>query len=396
MQPDDYQSRPLWSAASQPQSPVGTPSTGSAPASHPVQSAPPRRSSYWKPLGIGLVAGALLIGAPAGGIFGGLAGGMAVARLSGSPSAPVAVPNPLQLQPVVVATNTDLTALYERTVKSVVQVNSRGSQGSGIGSGFVVSSEGHILTNNHVVEGATTLTVRFSNGTEIDARVLGRDPAGDLALLQARIPSDVQPLPLADSDLVKPGEVAIAIGSPQGLGYSITAGIVSGIDRTAGAGGGRPLSGLIQTDAAINPGNSGGPLLNGRGEVIGINTLGSSGVQNIGFAVPINSAKRIQARLAAGEVVQHAWLGISAASVQSQNGVEVAEVTAGSPASRAGLRAGDIITKLGGKPIADIDELRKVLDEQRVGQTVTIEFSRAGRSQTAQVALQAWPATARP
>ncbi|GIW08401.1 MAG: hypothetical protein KatS3mg060_3206 [Dehalococcoidia bacterium] len=261
----------------------------------------------------------------------------------------------------------------------------------------MVDREGRILTNNHVIDGATRITVRFNDGTEIEARVLGRDPAGDLALLQAQVPAEVPPLPLADSDLVKPGEVAIAIGSPQGLGYSITAGIVSGIDRTAGAGGGRPLSGLIQTDAAINPGNSGGPLLNGRGEVIGINTLGSTGVQNIGFAVPINSAKRILPRLIAGEVIQHAWLGISAASAQTNaNGVEIAEVVSGSPAARAGLARGDVITKVAGKTVRDVDELRKVLDEQRVGQTITVEFTRGGRTQTAQVTLQAWPTQTSP
>jgi putative serine protease PepD len=350
------------------------------------------QTSYWKPLGIGLLAGALLIGAPIGGVTGGLAGSFAMAQLVGNRTSAAPIASPLSVQPVVVATNTDLTAIYERAVKSVVQVNASGSRGGGIGSGFVVDGSGRILTNNHVIDGASTITVRFNTGTELPARVLGRDPAGDLALLQAQIPPEVPPLPLADSDQVKPGEVAIAIGSPRGLGYSITAGIVSGIDRTAGAGGGRPLSGLIQTDAAINPGNSGGPLLNGRGEVIGINTLGSTGVQNIGFAVPINAAKRILPRLIAGETIQHPWLGISAASSgSSANGVEIAEVVAGSPAARGGLVRGDVITKVAGTAVRDVDELRKVLDDQRVGQTVSIEFTRGGRAQSTQVTLQAWP-----
>ncbi|MCS6802010.1 MAG: trypsin-like peptidase domain-containing protein [Chloroflexota bacterium] len=380
----ELEQQPLWSSST-PASPPPMP-----PAAPPAQP----RTSVWKPLGIGLLIGTLLIGAPIGGITGGVAGSFLASRAAAGRASTIAVPNPVQVQAVAVAPNSDLTAIYERAVKSVVQVNARGGRGGGIGSGFVIDHEGRILTNNHVIDGASRITVRFNDGTEIEARVLGRDPAGDLALLQARVPAEVPPLPLADSDLVKPGEVAVAIGSPQGLGYSITAGIVSGIDRTAGSGSGRPLSGLIQTDAAINPGNSGGPLLNGRGEVIGITTLGSTGVQNIGFAVPINAAKRILPRLIAGEVIQHAWLGITAATAQpNSSGVEIAEVIAGSPAARAGLSRGDIITSVAGKPVRDVNELRRVLEEQRVGQTVTVEFTRGGRPQSAQVTLQAWPTT---
>ncbi|GIW10107.1 MAG: 2-alkenal reductase [Dehalococcoidia bacterium] len=362
--------------------------------SEPVADPPaPPRASFWKPLIIGLLVGTLLIGGPIGGVTGGVVGSWAATRFAGVRTTPVvtATTPSVPAQPIAAA-STDLTALYEQVVKSVAQVNVRTGRGSGIGSALVVDQNGHLLTNNHVVEGATQVTIRFANGQSYPARVLGRDPAGDLAVLEASLPASIPPLPLADSDQVKPGQRAIAIGSPEGLSFSITAGIVSGVDRTAGAGGSRPLSGLIQTDAAINPGNSGGPLLNERGEVIGVITLGTTNLQNIGFAIPSNTARRLLSRLIAGEIIQHPWLGITAAPAENSDGVLVADVAANSPASRAGLRPGDVITSLAGKPTPTLDELRKVLDEQEVGRTVPIEVRRGGQRLTLSVTLQAWPA----
>jgi S1-C subfamily serine protease len=362
--------------------------------SEPVADPPtPPRAGFWKPLIIGLLIGTLLIGGPIGGVTGGVVGSWVATRFAGARTTPIVtttIPS-VPAQPIVAA-STDLTALYEQVVKSVAQVNVRTGRGSSVGSAFVVDQNGHLLTNNHVVAGATQVTIRFANGQSYQARVLGRDPAGDLAVLAAPLPASIPPLPLADSDQVKPGQRAIAIGSPEGLSFSITSGIVSGVDRTAGAGGSRPLSGLIQTDAAINPGNSGGPLLNEQGEVIGVITLGTTNLQNIGFAIPSNTARRLLGRLIAGEIIQHPWLGITAAPAEHSDGVLVADVVANSPASQAGLRPGDVITALAGKPTPTLDELRKVLNEQEVSRTVPLEVRRGGQRLTLSVTLQAWPA----
>ncbi len=367
-----------------------------APAS-PTTHAAQKRGGFWAPLGIGIVAGALVIGAPLGGVVGGVAGAQLVSRFSPAAERPASVQTGVTQQtpltPLVnnSAGTTDLTALYQTVVKSVVQVNSSSRRSSGIGSGFVVDKNGHILTNYHVVQGATSITVRFQDGTQLPAQVLGTDPSGDLAVLKANVPANVPPLPMGDSDQVKPGEDAIAIGSPLGLDYSITSGIVSGIERTSSSGNGRPLSGLIQTDAAINPGNSGGPLLDAQGRVIGINTLGGEGVQNIGFAVPINAAKQLLPRLISGETIQHPWLGIGVEELPQGGGITIVNVTSGSPAAQAGLRSGDTIVSVAGKQVKDLDALHSALEEHKVGESVSMGIVRNNQNLTVNVTLGNWP-----
>jgi S1-C subfamily serine protease len=282
------------------------------------------------------------------------------------------------------------------TVISSAQVRG-GLTPEGSGTGFVVSTDGLILTNYHVVGSADGVSVRFSDGTTSPAEVLGSDQGNDIALLRADIPDGVPALPLADSDVVAVGETAIAIGSPFGLEQTVTQGIVSAVDRTW-SGGGRALRDLIQTDAPINPGNSGGPLLNANGEVIGITTLIESPVRGnvgIGFAVPINTAQRVLPQLQAGVELEPVWLGISTQGDEdtAQPGIVVAQVVAGSPAQNGGVQVGDIITAVEGTAVNDLEQLSEQLSTRQPGDTVTVTVDRNGAEQGIEVTLEAWPST---
>ena len=261
----------------------------------------------------------------------------------------------------------------------------------------MVSTEGLILTNYHVVGSAASVSVRFSDGTTSPAEVLGSDQGNDIALLRADIPAGVPALPLADSEAVAVGETAIAIGSPFGLDQTVTQGIVSAVNRTW-SGGGRALRDLIQTDAPINPGNSGGPLLNANGEVIGITTLIESPVRGnvgVGFAVPINTAQRVLPQLQAGAELEAVWLGISTQPDEdaAQPGIVVAQVVAGSPAQDGGVQVGDIITAVDGTAVNDLAQLGDQLATRQPGDTVTVTVERNGVQQEIDVTLEAWTST---
>jgi S1-C subfamily serine protease len=291
----------------------------------------------------------------------------------------------------------------------------------GTGSGVIIDTQGHILTNNHVVAGATKINVTLSNGEIVEAKLLGRDPGNDLAVLKVDVdPSKLTVAPQGDSSQLKPGQMAIAIGNPFSLERSISLGIISSIGRTFSTGSGsRPIRDMIQTDAAINPGNSGGPLLNSRGEVIGITTAIESPVRGsvgIGFAVPIDTAKRYLADLIAGRNVSHPWLGISGtpvtATLASQlgvpaEGVYVADVVSNSPAQKAGLRGavrsstdrtpaqvpagGDIVLSVDGRAVKRVEDISSYLDTKRPGDEVTVTIRRNGATQDVKVTLEAWP-----
>jgi S1-C subfamily serine protease len=247
------------------------------------------RSAWMRPLTV--------LAFTASAVAAGAAGGVAVTRLepgSEHPSMPAATTSP----GATGAAQTIASAVYEQTHGSVVQLVVAGGspRSSGSGSGVVVDARGYILTNYHVIEGARGITVRFDNGATRPAQVANTDPANDLALLTVDLPAGAGVATLGDSDAVKVGELAIAIGSPFGLSQTVTQGIVSATGRTYQPAGGPARRGLIQTDAPINPGNSGGPLINAAGEVIGINSFNESPVQGsvgIGFAVPINTAKQL-------------------------------------------------------------------------------------------------------
>jgi S1-C subfamily serine protease len=295
----------------------------------------------------------------------------------------------------------------------------------GTGSGFFVDDKGHVLTNSHVVEDAQRLEVTLADGQKVKARLVGRDPQNDLAVLRVSLAREkLHPLRLGDSRQLQVGQTAIAIGNPFGLQRTVTRGVISSLGRDLRVDPSDPRSrlirGIIQTDAAINPGNSGGPLLNSRGEVIGINTAifsPSGGSVGIGFAVPINTAKRYLPQLIAKGRVGHPWLGITGQSVEEdlaaelrlpvKEGILVAQVFQGGPAERAGLRAGrrrvqaanrivilggDIITAIDGVKLKSVDDLTGYLDAQReVGDTVRLEIVREGRPMSLQVRLTELP-----
>ena len=276
----------------------------------------------------------------------------------------------------------------------------------GQGSGFLIDTEGHILTNHHVVDDATTVTVVLSNEERLDAEILGYSSWDDVALLKVDTASvsGIQPLALADSSLVKPGQMAVAIGSPHGLENTVTVGVVSGIERTHGRVSPRPISGMIQTDASLTSGNSGGPLLNSSGEVVGINTsieITASGPSGIGFAVPINSAKELLPRFLEGETVARPWLGISGSAltpseaetlgVDVTEGVLVSAVFEGSPAAAARLQADDIITAIDGRSVASVEEIIAYFRSKQPGDYVSLTLLRDGSSTEVSVALGEWP-----
>jgi len=318
-----------------------------------------------------------------------------------------------------------LADLYDRVSPSVVNITVRtrlsGSGNvpefeQGTGSGIVLDTEGNILTNNHVVGDGGRLVVTLADGTKLNARLVGSDPLSDLAVVRVQTsPEKLHPAVLGDSDHVRVGQLAVAIGNPFGLERSLTTGVISAVGRVRPSGlGRRSIPNMIQTDAAINPGNSGGPLLNSAGEVIGINTQiqtagGIRGNMGVGFAVPVNAAKRALPDLLAGRKVQHPWLGISGIAVSEdlaeeynlpvKEGVLVAEVLPDSPAAQAGLRgggrrdpaSGDIVLTLDGRNVKAVEDIVSYLDRRNVGDRVTLTFLRDGVPHTTEVTLAAWP-----
>lgn len=263
-----------------------------------------------------------------------------------------------------------------------------------LGSGFLVDKDGYIVTNNHVVENADEIKVRLKNGTDFNARIIGRDPKTDLALIKIEHDQNLPFLSIGDSEKLKVGQWVVAIGSPFGLEQTVTAGIVSAKGRVIGSG---PYDDFIQTDASINPGNSGGPLLNMDGEVVGINTAIISGGQGIGFAIPANLAKGIISQLKKTGEVTRGFLGVSIQNISEElaeyygikggKGVIVAEVVPGAPADKAGLKVKDIILEVNGEKIEDNRRLSAMVAEIEVGKVVEIKVLRNGDTETVNVEI---------
>ncbi|MEV6814447.1 trypsin-like peptidase domain-containing protein [Micromonospora sp. NPDC051296] len=388
-----YPSQPGWTGAT----PAGTPGAGhpgypghpgGLPAGYPGQPAPwaptpssgPRPGRAAKIVGAGVAVFALMLGS-------GVAGGALALALSDG----TGVTRTYSAAPII--DSADLPRIAASVQDSVVSITT----GSGEGSGVVLSADGYVLTNNHVVAGGgDTVRVIFADGTSAQAQVVGTDPKTDLAVLKASGVSDLKAATFGDSDAMQVGDQVLALGSPLGLQGSVTAGILSARDRTIQAGSGQQLpgqavssiSGLLQTDAPINPGNSGGALVNTRGEVIGINTAiatsgqGNTGNIGVGFAIPSNKAKDVADKLQRGEKVSHPSLGVSVSGAPD-GGALVNAVTAGSAAERAGLQRGDVITRFGDKVINDSNDLVGAVQAGKVGDQVQVTYHRNGAESSA-------------
>ena len=327
------------------------------------------------------------------------------------------------------ANNSALTVgeIYRRSYKGVVEITVTSSSSSSPlggegqraqGSGFVYDSEGNIVTNEHVVDGAKSVSVRFWNGDSYPATVVGSDPSTDLAVIKVDAPASIlAPLPLGDSSKLLVGDGVVAIGSPFGLEETVTSGIVSALHRQMEAPNEFTINDSIQTDAAINHGNSGGPLLNSRGQIVGVNSQirsDSGGSDGVGFAIPSNTIKSIASQLIASGKVEHAYLGVTVqtipASVASDlnlvEGVTLKAVRSGTPAAKAKLHAatglktvenesyptgGDVITAIDGQKITTSEELQRAIDAKRPGDTISLEFWRAGDSHKIDVTLATRP-----
>ena len=307
--------------------------------------------------------------------------------------APAATPTPSPAPSAAPDAAAAVADLYERVSPGVVFVEA----GQGSGSGFAIDDEGHVVTNDHVVSGSRQFRVRFGeDGEPVDAELLGTDPSSDLALLKVdpeAVEGGLQPLELGASEDLRPGDLAIAIGSPFGLEGTVTSGIVSSLGRTIQAPNGFSISNAIQTDAAINPGNSGGPLLDAEGRVIGVNSQirtedGSSA--GVGFAVPVDEIKRALPALQRGESVERAYLGVRMGSAP-EGGAAVGGVEPGGPAARGGLQGGDRIVEIDGQPVDDSDDVSGAVNAGKPGQKVRMVVERGGQRRTLTVELGTQP-----
>lgn len=267
----------------------------------------------------------------------------------------------------------------------------------GTGSGFIISSDGFILTNYHVVKDATKITVKTNDEKEYIGKLIGKDKYSDLAVIKID-KNNLKPVKLADSSKIRPGQWAIAVGSPHGLNNTVTLGIISAVKRNV-----PQLSNVsfIQTDAAINPGNSGGPLLNIKGEVVGINTAIIGHAQNIGFAVPINTAKSVVEQLKKGKTIGHPWIGIAMSELTDElakalgvakgtKGVVIGKIMPDSPAFKSGLQQGDIIQRIDGKTYTSSKDIQDYIKSKKVGNTVNVQILRDGLMVGKKVKLGIW------
>jgi putative serine protease PepD len=361
---------------------------------------------------IAAVAAAAVIG---GGVGGGVVGLVDNDNSTPAATTTASTPAPASTTETTPVSTHGLTArqIYDRAADSVAYITSQIQQasnspfggvqsGTATGSGFVIDSKGLIVTNAHVVDGATSITVKVGDGPTQKATLVGKDESTDLALLKIN-PSGrtLKPLTLADSSTVHVGDPTYAIGNPFGLDRTLTTGVVSALQRQIQAPNGFSIDNVIQTDAALNPGNSGGPLLDARGQVIGVNSQiesnssdtsgGEAGNVGIGFAVPSNTVRNVVSQLEKSGHVSHAWLGVATTDA-SGGGARVGSIVSGSPAAKAGVQRGDVITAVGDTKVDDSASLGDIVDGHAVGDTVKLTVRRGGSLKTLTVKLGDRPA----
>ena len=310
-------------------------------------------------------------------------------------------------QPASASSGLSINAIYQRTYQGVVDITvsttqsfspfggGGGGSSQAEGSGFVFDKRGDIITNQHVVDGATSITVKLWNGKTYKAHLVGSDSSTDLAVVRIDAPSSVlHPLTLGDSSSVQVGDGVIAIGSPFGLQETVTSGIISALHRTMDAPNNYTISDSIQTDAPINHGNSGGPLIDSAGRVIGVNAQiqsDSGGNDGVGFAIPANTVKSIVSQIVAGKTVAHAYLGVSIRPSSSPQGAALATVVAGTPAAKAGLKVGDVVVRLDGTTISSPDDLSRIIDGKKPNDSLSVTYVRSGKQHTVTVKLGTRP-----
>ncbi len=337
--------------------------------------------------------------------------------------------NAVQTQPLVAqvpsavgngANANFISAAVDKTGAAVVRINSSRTRSSGsgqrvargTGSGFIVKSDGLVMTNAHVVDGADRVTVKLKDGREFTGQVVGEDKLTDVAVVKIQA-NNLPIVAIGNSDQLRPGEWAIAIGNPLGLDNTVTAGIVSGTGRSSSEiGSPDRRTNYIQTDAAINPGNSGGPLLNQSGQVIGINTAIIGGAQGLGFAIPINKAQQIADQIIAKGSAAHPYLGVemtdlSAATrellnrdqdlginVQTDRGALITNIVRNSPAAQAGLQKGDVIQTINGRAIASANEVQQAVEASTIGSDLSLQVNRSGKTVTLSIRPGEFPVNA--
>jgi S1-C subfamily serine protease len=294
--------------------------------------------------------------------------------------------------PLLDAYSSAVSGVFARAAASVVHIEVQAAdERGGSGSGFFLSPDGYLVTNSHVVHGATAVRAHLADGRRLPAELIGDDPETDLAVLRV-LGSDFASLPLADSEAIHPGQIAIAIGSPMGFQQTVTAGIVSALGRSLRARSGRLIDNIIQTDAALNPGNSGGPLLNSHGEVIGVNTAVIMPAQGLCFAIASNTVRRVAAWLIKDGRIRRGFLGVAGQTaplvraitrslrLAQETAVVVIGVEPDSPAADAGLHEGDFILSVDGTPVRSVDDLHRLLNADSIGRDVLLDVLRHTQS----------------